>query len=182
MAMSLVRRRPDSGSGTTNELSVVDNLTRLYNRRYFDSRLEEELSRASRYESPLSVLFIELQGYDQIGRAFGTLRAEETLRQAADIIRSTVRKADIVTRFDACTFGLVLPHTGVQAEVVAARLVRKLGEWIVDEGHESGRAPIVLRMGWASYAVDADEAATIVTRAMERVGPVALPDYSALAA
>lgn len=176
MAISLMRKRGEFGQTSTDELSVVDNLTRLYNRRYFDSRLEEELSRASRYDSPVAVLLVELRGYEQIGRAYGTLRSEETLRTAAALIRSTVRKADIVTRFDTCSFGLVLPHTGSQVEVAATRLASALGEWLVNDGHLGGRAPLVLRIGWSTYPRDAEAAAILIDLAVDSLKPVAMPD------
>ncbi len=182
MAMSLVRRRGDSLPVISTEQTVVDGLTRLYNRRYFDSRLEEELSRASRYEAPLSILLIELQGYEQIGRAYGTIRAEETLRSAADIIRETVRKADIVTRFDNCCFGLVLPHTGTQVEVVVNRLTDNLGEWLVSEGHLTSRAPLALKLGWACYPRDAEDGAALLAHAAESIAAVEIAGQTAIAA
>jgi len=174
MAVSLVRKR-GSGPGSADEMSVVDNLTRLYNRRYFDTRLEEELSRASRYQLPVAVLLVELEGWDQIGRAYGTLRSEETLRTAAELIKTTVRRADIVTRFDTCTFGLALPHTGAQVDVVASRLADALGEWLLEAGHLAGRAPLVLRMGWSSYPLSAGSAGQLVEQAHESLKPVSLP-------
>jgi RNA polymerase sigma-B factor len=175
MAMSLVRKRGDSAAVAAEDATVVDSLTRLYNRRYFDSRLEEELSRASRFNMPVAVLLVDLAGSDQIGRAYGTLRAEETLRTAAELIRMTVRKSDIVTRFGSEAFGLVLPHTGSQVEVVASRLVERLGEWLCQEGRLAGRAPITLRMGWASFPADSDSAAALTAQAEESLHTVEMP-------
>jgi RNA polymerase sigma-B factor len=182
MAMSLVRQRANSGAVASDELTVVDSLTRLYNRRYFNSRLEEELSRASRYDFPVSALLVELQGYERIGRAYGTIRAEETLRTAAEIIRSVVRKADIVTRFDDSTFGLVLPHTGTQVTVVADRLTDALGQWMLEQGHLGGRAPLVLRMGWSTFPNDTSSADVLVERALDRLSPSSMPMVAAIAA
>jgi RNA polymerase sigma-B factor len=182
MAMSLVRQRANSGSSASDELTVVDSLTRLYNRRYFDSRLEEELSRASRYEFPVSVLLVELQGYERVGRAYGTLRAEETLRTAAELIRSVVRKADIVTRFDECAFGLVLPHTGQTVTVVASRLVEALGPWMLEQGHLAGRAPLQLNMGWSTYPDDTGSPEILVERAVAGMLPAPMPEAAAIAA
>jgi RNA polymerase sigma-B factor len=182
MAMSLVRRRGDSGAAAPDDITVVDSLTRLYNRRYFDSRLEEELSRASRYDFPVSVLLVELQGYERIGRAYGTIRAEETLRTAADLIRSVVRKADIVTRFGDSAFGLVLPHTGPQVTVVADRLVDALEPWLLEQGHLGGRAPLLLRMGWSTYPHDTSSAEVLVERAVAGLSPVSQTMVAAVAA
>jgi len=170
MAMTLVRKRGEAVAG--DEVSVVDSLTRLYNRSYFDSRLEEELSRASRYNMPVAVILIELRGYDQIGRAYGTLRSEETMRSTAELIRDTVRKADVVTRFDSCTFGLILPHTGPQAEIVAARIASSVGNWLFENGHLEGRAPIDLRIGWSSFPLDSDSAQVLVEQASQSMASV----------
>src|SRR5262249_55625740 len=122
MEVALMRRRVEEQARFVEEQTVVDPLTRLYNRRYFDSRLDEEISRASRHAYAIAVVLLTLEGYDQISRAYGTLRAEDILCHAAQLIKDHVRRVDIVTRFGEQTFGLVLPHTGAQVGIVAERL------------------------------------------------------------
>lgn len=178
---SLLRRRVEDAGWAGEEQSVVDAQTRLYNRRYFDSRLAEELNRASRHEQPVAVILVMLDGFAQISRAYGTLRAEETLHRAAAILRASVRKADIVTRFDESTFGLVLPHTGPTVTVIAERLTREIEAWLRESGLAEGRAPIALNIAFAHYPADAETAQALTARVVEALRP-ALVDGLPLAA
>jgi diguanylate cyclase (GGDEF)-like protein len=111
--------------------------------------LDEELNRASRFGYPLSIVLITLEGHQHISRAYGTLKSEDTLRRAAQLIAGSVRKADIVTRHDAQSFALILPHTGEQVQVVKERLTEILGNWLHEENLTTGRAPITLCIGAA---------------------------------
>lgn len=163
MELNLMRRRLEEQSIIFEETTLVDSLTRLYNRRYFDSRLEEEISRANRHQYPLAVILLTLRGHEQIGRVHGTLRSEEILRHAAGLIRDGVRRLDILTRYDERSFGLILPHTGQQVEIVARRLRGTLEAWLAEEGLNSGRAPITLLIGTACYPGNATSAADLIS-------------------
>jgi len=157
MELSLMRRRIEEQAILIEENTIVDPLTRLYNRRYFDTRLEEEISRANRHQYPLAVMLLTLHGHEHIARVLGTLRSEEIIRHVAKLIREGVRRLDILTRYDERSFGLILPHTGQQVEVVAKRLRATLERWLAEEGLLGGRAPITLLIGTAHYP---DNAAT----------------------
>lgn len=174
MELNLMRRRLEEQAVLVEETTVVDSLTRLYNRRYFDTRLDEEICRANRYQYPLAVLLLTLQGHEQIGRVYGTLRSEEILRQAARLIRESVRRLDILTRYDERSFGLILPHTGQQVEIVAKRLKGTLEAWLAEEGLNSGRTPIRLLIGTACYPNSATCAADLISvaeKGLQAEGP-----------
>jgi RNA polymerase sigma-B factor len=172
MEVQLLRKRMEEQAAEAVDLNVVDPQTRLYNRRYFDNRLEEELSRASRYGHPVSLILVRLDGYETVSRAYGTIKAEETIREAAALIRGSVRRVDIVTRFDDRTFAVMLPHTGGQVSVVTARLAEKLETWLKEAGLADGRAPIVAWIGSAWYPQDAADAATLTSCAQESMEPI----------
>ena len=167
--------RGHSASGEPAAEGVVDSLTRLYNRNYFQSRLEEELSRAARYQYPLAILIAELDGHQTLSRTLGTLRADEVLRHAAHLIRTNVRRVDIVTRYGPQHFALILPHTGDKVQVVAQRLAAYLGAWIEEEGLHVGRAPITLRMGTAVYPDQAPSAPELIECALTDCRPMPIP-------
>jgi len=182
LELALMRKRVEEQSRVIEEQTVVDPFTRLYNRRYFDSRLDEELNRASRHQHPVAILLVALEGFEQISRAYGTLRSEDTLRHAADLTRSKVRRVDIITRFDEHTFGLILPHTGAQVRVVATRLGETLAAWLVESGLTGGRAPITLRIGAAFYPESAANARDLLAQAQAAMKDVELPQEPPLAA
>src|ERR1041385_5145643 len=162
--------------GPVEASSVVDSLTRLYNRRYFETRLDEELNRASRFGYPLSIVLITLEGHQHISRAYGTLKSEDTLRRAAQLIAGSVRKADIVTRHDAQSFALILPRSGEQVTVVTERLSQILGNWLMEENLTTGRAPITLCVGSAVSEGAKTTRAGMLSAAEESVIPIELTE------
>lgn len=105
-------------------LSVTDDLTRLYNSRYLNQVLRRETKRAKRAGRPLSLLFIDLDGFKAINDTHGHLSGSRALVEAGAIIRSGARETDVVARFGGDEFALVLPDTGVAGAIAAAERVR----------------------------------------------------------
>lgn len=105
-------------------LSVTDDLTRLYNSRYLNLVLRREAKRASRSGRPLSVLFIDLDGFKDVNTAHGHLAGSKTLVEAAAVIRSSARETDVVGRYGGDEFALLLPDTGRDGAVAVAERVR----------------------------------------------------------
>jgi diguanylate cyclase (GGDEF)-like protein len=105
------------------ELSVTDDLTRLSNSRYLNLVLRRETKRAMRSKSPLSLLFLDLDGFKQVNDSHGHLAGSKTLVEAAAVIRGCARETDVVARFGGDEFALILPDTGPEgAMAVAARI------------------------------------------------------------
>ncbi|MFA6002334.1 MAG: ATP-binding protein [Thermoleophilia bacterium] len=89
---------------------LIDRETRLFNRRYFEKRLLEEIKRASRYSLDLTVLLIEMNGFEGTGATHS-----EAMATLAGILRSSIRAADPLARFDTDRFSVLLPETTRQA-------------------------------------------------------------------
>ncbi len=165
--LSLMRKRVEEQKRAFEDSTIVDPITRLYNRRYFTTRLDEEVARGSRHGHPVSMLLVRLEGADGLQRAYGTIRSEDTLRGASHQILENLRRIDIVARYDETTFGIILPHTGTQVEVVEKRLAARLAEWLTESGLNNGRVTIRLRtakavfpdqVGTANLLIEAAEA------------------------
>jgi diguanylate cyclase (GGDEF)-like protein len=110
-------------------LSVTDDLTQLYNARYLAQALRRETKRASRSGRPLSLLFIDLDGFKAVNDAHGHLCGSRALVEVAAVIRSTARETDVVARFGGDEFAVVLPDTGSEGAVsVGARIRDRIGE------------------------------------------------------
>ena len=105
-------------------LSVTDDLTQLYNSRYLSQVLRRETKRASRSGRPLSLLFIDLDGFKSINDTYGHLYGSSALVEAAAVIRLSARETDIVARFGGDEFALVLPDTGSDGAVAVGERIR----------------------------------------------------------
>jgi len=105
-------------------LSVTDDLTQLYNSRFLNDALRKEAKRAMRSGWPLSLLFVDLDGFKSINDAFGHLLGSRALIEAAGIIKSCARETDIVARFGGDKFAILLPETGAEGAHMVARRVR----------------------------------------------------------
>jgi diguanylate cyclase (GGDEF)-like protein len=111
-------------------LSVTDDLTQLYNSRYLSQVLRRETKRASRSGRPLSLLFVDLDGFKGINDAHGHLFGSRALVEAAGVIRASARETDIVARFGGDEFALVLPDTGSEgALAVGERIRERIAAW-----------------------------------------------------
>jgi diguanylate cyclase (GGDEF)-like protein len=111
-------------------LSVTDDLTHLYNSRYLNQVLRRETKRASRSGRPLSLLFIDLDGFKAVNDTHGHLFGSRALVEAAAVIRTSARETDVVSRFGGDEFALVLPDTGGEgAFAVGERIRDRIAEY-----------------------------------------------------
>jgi diguanylate cyclase (GGDEF)-like protein len=105
-------------------LSVTDDLTNLYNSRYLNLTLRRETKRASRGGRPLSLLFIDLDGFKRVNDAHGHLCGSRALVEAATVLRGNARETDVVARFGGDEFALVLPDTGAEGALAVGERIR----------------------------------------------------------
>jgi diguanylate cyclase (GGDEF)-like protein len=106
-------------------LSVTDDLTSLFNSRYLNIVLRRETKRASRNGRPLSLLFIDLDGFKGVNDTHGHLFGSRALVEAAAVIRGSARETDVVARFGGDEFALVLPDTGGEGAFAVGERIRE---------------------------------------------------------
>jgi diguanylate cyclase (GGDEF)-like protein len=106
-------------------LSVTDDLTHLFNSRYLNIVLRRETKRASRSGRPLSLLFLDLDGFKAVNDTHGHLFGSRALVEAAAIIRGSARETDVVARFGGDEFALVLPDTGGEGAFAVGERIRE---------------------------------------------------------
>jgi len=114
----------------TKELSITDELTGLYNRRYFKERFEREVVRAQRYNRPLTVLMIDIDYFKNFNDVNGHLMGDEILKRVAHTLESNIRKADLLARYGGEEFVVILPeidknHAMQVAEKLRATIEKK---------------------------------------------------------
>ena len=107
------------------ELSITDDLTQLYNSRYFYSKLQEEINRSARYKHPLSLLLVDIDDFKIVNDKYGHLEGDKVLSISGKIIKDCLRIIDSAYRYGGEEFTVILPGTGLEAAVNAAERIKK---------------------------------------------------------
>src|SRR5207249_6759983 len=109
----------------TEQLTITDDLTKLFNSRYLNVYIGREIKRCKRHGIPLSVIFLDLDGFKGINDAFGHLAGSRTLTEVGGILAAAVRESDILARYGGGEFVVVLPETPPPGAPVIAERHRK---------------------------------------------------------
>lgn len=118
-------------------LATIDPLTGAYNRTTFHEIAERELSRARRAGQPLSIVMLDIDHFRAINEKHGHRIGDEVLRQFADLVRSALRKEDMLVRYGGEEFLVMLPDVpGPGAVVVAGRIRRYVANEPIEAGGE----------------------------------------------
>jgi diguanylate cyclase (GGDEF)-like protein len=151
----------------TRELTNRDDLTSLYNRRYFFERFDKEVERADRYERVLSVLMLDIDHFKNYNDTFGHLKGDDLLVELSHILEHNMRKADVIARYGGEEFLVLLPETDKEAAVVAAEKIRTAVEKHDFHGNNAGMEPgkITITIGVSSMPGDATDALELLDRA-----------------
>lgn len=151
-------------------LSTTDELTGLHNRKYLLERMEQEISRARRYGTALSVLLFDLDFFKVVNDIYGYEWGDVLLRSIADKLKQLIRKEDIITRYGDEEFVVVLPNTSEDNAFLFAERFRKDIERMefIPAGEEE-RHPITISGGISTYPCfqDAEEDANTIIRYAE---------------
>lgn len=106
-------------------VSMEDGLTGLFNRRYFDHRLRQELHRATRDRRPLSVMIIDADHFKQVNDKYGHVAGDQVLQILGQIMLDALRTTDdVTTRFGGEEFAIILPGTDARGAATAAERLR----------------------------------------------------------
>jgi len=105
--------------------SITDPLTGMYNRRYLDRRLTEELQRARRYEVPFSIFLLDIDHFKKVNDTYGHQLGDMVLRKLKTVIVDSVRELDVVVRYGGEEILVILPSTKVAAASELAERLRQ---------------------------------------------------------
>lgn len=102
----------------------VDGLTNLYNRRYINEQIEQEIKRCQRYAAVFSIILFDIDRFKSVNDRFGHLIGDEILKEVAQIIKKNTRSTDIVGRYGGEEFLVILPETKIDAAYKVAEKIR----------------------------------------------------------
>ncbi len=109
--------------------ALMDDLTGIYNRRFFDQFLDQEINRAARHKSSVGLFFFDLDNFKQYNDRNGHLAGDEALRMVGTLLRLAFRREDMPCRFGGEEFAVILPQTDSQEALgVATRFQNRLKE------------------------------------------------------
>lgn len=133
--------------------SNIDGLTGLGNRRYFEQRLQEEWSRATRKQWPISILFIDIDYFKRYNDHYGHLQGDDCLRRVAEAMhRAVKRDIDVAARYGGEEFIIMLPETNMSgAEKVARELQQTIRKMHIEHPGSNVEPFITLSIGIASH-------------------------------
>lgn len=146
------------------EVSFTDPLTFLLNRRAMLQEIQDEVSRAERYKSLLSISIVDVDHFKMINDKYGHSVGDDVLKRVARLLRDNVRHPDIVGRYGGEEFLILLPSSDIKAaEEQAARLCKQMRETAV-EVHEH-KITVTFSIGVAQLNTGTEDWQTVLNRA-----------------
>ncbi len=153
----------------TKETSILDDVSSLFNFRYFHQALERELKLVTRHKSRLSLLFIDLDKFKQINDSHGHLRGSKVLREVGFLLRAAIRETDIAARYGGDEFVVILPDTDYPQ---AKRLGERIRQLILRTTYlkeEGINARLGASIGLSTFPTEAPTKEELIHLADERM-------------
>jgi diguanylate cyclase (GGDEF)-like protein len=153
----------ESTNAQLSEASFKDEVTHLYNRRFFAIRLEEEIARYRRFSHPVSLVLLDLDGFKNINDQFGHGAGDETLRGVAELLLKHSRGINIICRYGGDEFAILLVETPKDgAQIYADRIRHVLAQHDFPHG-----SLLSASLGIASLPEDVEATADDLIRAAD---------------
>jgi diguanylate cyclase (GGDEF)-like protein len=147
-ALAVARELLRDRTNDLAHLATVDALTGLFNRRYFETRLEQELQRQLRQADDLSLLMLDLDNFKELNDTQGHLVGDLALREVADILRRAVRIFDVCGRYGGEEFVILMPGAGSSTALRIAERIRRQVEQHFSTGLRSSvPVPLTVSVG-----------------------------------
>lgn len=150
------------------QLAVTDGLTGLYNHRFFQEKLDQEVARAERFGHPVSLCVIDVDHFKHYNDAHGHPRGDEVLKRVAFLLVENVREVDTVARYGGEEFVIVLPETNKEQAAQVAEKIRAIIERTdFPRGGSQPLGRLTVSVGVGSYPIDGRSGQDLMDRADE---------------
>lgn len=149
--------------------NITDPLTKVYNRRYLDRRLEEEVARSTRYSHDLSVLMLDIDYFKRINDTYGHQAGDATLSALSSLFKTSLRDLDVVARYGGEEFLVICTNTAIDGAALVAERLRQLVEShpveITDGSGERKNIQVRISIGAAGLGASIDSKENLVQAA-----------------
>ena len=150
------------------ELSIRDELTKVYNFRYFKERLQEEIQRANRYNHNVSLAIFDIDNFKEFNESHGHQTGNSVLASIGTILQKNVRKVDIVTRYGGDEFAIIFPHVFSDEEMtVSSRILDIVAGSKIKVPEKKLEVEVTMSAGVATYPRDKFEQQEFLEKADE---------------
>lgn len=132
------------------QMATRDELTGVYNRRFFVEALEREMTRAKRYGTDLVILMIDMDYFKRVNDTYGHIAGDMVLREIGKMLLDSMRQSDLICRYGGEEFAVILPNTDVEkATVVSERFRERVNKHQFE--YDSKKLQITVSIGIASF-------------------------------
>lgn len=160
IAVAIDRTALRDKAGEYEQLSVTDPLTGLLNRRYLEERIAEEIARSKRHRFSLSLIMLDVDDFKAYNDSYGHPAGDTALQTVAEILKETLRGADVAARYGGEEFAILLPQTSSEEAVqIGERLRRRI------EGTQFPQRRITISVGIASCSNEVDTPRDLISAA-----------------
>jgi diguanylate cyclase (GGDEF)-like protein len=148
------------------QLEIKDALTGLYNRVFIYNRLQEEISRAIKFQRPCAFMLLDIDNFQKFHQDYGSLQAESTFKKIAFLIKDSVIDIDRVARTGDNEFAILLPEKNKRKAKEIAEDIRKKIEFTFSEETDAAKK-LTVSIGVSENPLDGIEAQELINRAKE---------------
>ncbi len=150
----------------SERLAITDDLTGLYNTRYFYTALEKEIERSQDLDRPFSIIIFDIDDFKKYNDTYGHLAGDQLLEELAELMIKKCRSTDIIARYGGEEFVIILPETEYDGAVLVAERLRKSVKkhsFKINKKEKKGK--VTISLGIATYPEDATNVKDLVNAA-----------------
>lgn len=151
--------------------NITDHLIGIYNRRYLDRRIAEEISRAHRYTLPLSMMLLDIDHFKAVNDNYGHQMGDQVLKRLGELLLNRVRDTDIIARYGGEEIAILLPQTAASCALDLAERLRQAVETSImvpaDEDNNTEAITITVSLGVTGLDRQVSDSQIFIQRADE---------------
>ena len=150
----ILMKRLQKAQMKIKELALTDELTSLYNRRYFFDRLSEEMKRSRRFGHGISCILLDIDHFKKVNDTYGHQAGDIVLQNVSTAVRDSCREIDIVARYGGEEIVVLLPGTDLKGSYTVAEKIRETVEDMKNRVDDDITVPVTVSLGVASFTSD----------------------------